>query len=136
MIRQISIFAENKKGALHRVTKALSDSGINMNSLITNDSGEFGSIRMLVSNTEAAERRLQEAGYLCRVSSVVAVELDDRYGSLNVLLDHLDQANVNLDYLYVTYSSLTSRPLAIMRARDCMAVESLLRANGYTCLAD
>jgi hypothetical protein len=54
MIRQLSIFAENKKGAMHRVTQALADANIDMNTLVTNDSAEFGIIRMLVSDTDAA----------------------------------------------------------------------------------
>ena len=44
MIRQLSIFAENKKGAMNRITQILADAGINMNTLITNDSAEFGII--------------------------------------------------------------------------------------------
>ena len=54
MIRQLSIFAENKKGAMNRMTQILADAGINMNTLITNDSAEFGIIRMLVSDTDRA----------------------------------------------------------------------------------
>ena len=56
MIRQLSIFAENKKGAMNRITQILCDAGINMNTLITNDSAEFGIVRMLVSETEQAAR--------------------------------------------------------------------------------
>ena len=36
MIRQLSIFAENRKGAMNRITKILFDARINMNTLITN----------------------------------------------------------------------------------------------------
>ena len=62
MIRQLSIFAENKKGAMHRVTQVLADASINMNTLVTNDSAEFGIIRMLVSDTDRAAGSLQAAG--------------------------------------------------------------------------
>ena len=52
MIKQISIFAENQKGAMLKMTGVLVDANINMYSLITNDSAEFGIIRMLVSDTD------------------------------------------------------------------------------------
>ena len=134
MIRQLSIFAENKKGAMHRVTQVLADAGINMNTLVTNDSAEFGIIRMLVSDTDRAARRLQEEGYLCHTDTVAAAEIGDECGSLNGLLDTLNRGNVNLDYLYVTYSSLSKHPVAILRTPDIMEVESFLQAKGYNML--
>ena len=134
MIRQLSIFAENKKGAMHRVTQALADANINMNTLVTNDSAEFGIIRMLVSDTDAALQCMQTAGYLCHVDTVAAAEIGDACGSLNALLDTLDRGNVNLDYLYVTYSRLSKRPVAILRTQDIMEVEAFLQARGYAML--
>jgi len=134
VIRQLSIFAENKKGAMHRVTQVLADAGINMNTLVTNDSAEFGIIRMLVSDTDGALSCMQAAGYLCRVDIVVAAEIGDECGSLNALLETLSRGNVNLDYLYVTYSGLSKRPVAILRTQDIMEVEGFLRAKGYQTL--
>ena len=134
MIRQLSIFAENKKGAMHQVTQVLADAGINMNTLVTNDSAEFGIIRMLVSDTDAAMACMQSAGYLCHADSVVAAEIGDECGSLNALLDTLSRGNVNLDYLYVTYSGLSKHPVAILRTQDIMEVEVFLKGKGYNML--
>lgn len=134
MIRQLSIFAENKKGAMHQITQALADANINMNTLVTNDSAEFGIIRMLVSDTDRASRCLHEAGYLCHCDNVVAAEIGDACGSLNALLDTLDKGNVNLDYLYVTYSGLSRQPVAILRTPDIMEVEAFLQGKGYNML--
>ena len=134
MIRQLSIFAENKKGAMHQVTRVLADAGINMNTLVTNDSAEFGIIRMLVSDTDKALASMQSAGYLCHVDTVIAAEIGDECGSLNALLETLSSGNVNLDYLYVTYSGLGKRPVAILRTQDIMEVEGFLQARGYRML--
>jgi hypothetical protein len=131
VIRQLSIFAENKKGAMHQVTQVLADANINMNTLVTNDSAEFGIIRMLVSDTDGALACMQAAGYLCHMDQVVAAEIGDACGSLNALLETLSRGNINLDYLYVTYSSMSKRPVAILRTQDIMEVEGFLRAKGY-----
>ena len=72
MIRQLSIFAENKRGAMNRITEVLTGAQINMNTLVTNDSAEFGIIRMLVSDTEKAFDSLTEKGYLCHCDYVAA----------------------------------------------------------------
>lgn len=134
MIRQLSIFAENRKGAMNRITQILFDAGINMNTLITNDSAEFGIIRMLVSDTDRAAQALQEAGYMCHTDYVAAAEIGDECGSLNSLLNVISDGNINLDYLYVTYNTLSRLPVAILRASDLMEVEEFLQARGYRTL--
>ena len=134
MIRQLSIFAENKRGAMYEITKVLCKAQISMNTLVTNDSAEFGIIRMLVSDTDKASGCLKEAGYLCHCDVVAAAEISDECGSLNTLLEILNLGNINLDYLYVTYSGLSRKPVAILRAVDIMEVEEFLKGKGYRML--
>ena len=131
MIRQLSIFAENRKGAMNRITTILFDARINMNTLITNDSAEFGIIRMLVSDTDRAAQVLQEAGYMCHTDYVAAAEIGDECGSLNSLLTVINDGNINLDYIYVTYNTLSRLPVAILKSTDLMEVEEFLRGRGY-----
>ena len=135
MIRQLSIFAENKQGAMNRITQILQDNDINMNTLVTNDSAEFGIIRMLVSDTQKAADVLSAAGYMCHSDSVAAIEIGDACGSLNKLLSVISAGNINLDYLYVTYSSLSRNPVAILRCSDLSEVELFLRSHGYNSLS-
>ena len=134
MIRQLSIFAENKKGTMNDITQVLCDAQVNMNTLVTNDSAEFGIIRMLVSDTDTAVRELTRAGYMCRSEFVIAAEIPDECGSLNGLLSVLNRGNINLDYLYVTYSTLSRRPVAILRCADLTEVEEFLQARGFRML--
>ena len=134
MIRQLSIFAENKKGTMGRITQILCDAGINMNTLVTNDSAEFGIIHMLVSDTDQAVKALQVAGYMCHSDYVAAAEIRDECGSLNALLRVIIDGNINLDYLYVTYNTLSRLPVAILKAVDLMEVEEFLQAKGYRLL--
>lgn len=135
MIQQLSIFAENKRGAMGRITQILYDVGVNMNTLITNDSAEFGIVRMLVSDPEKAAEALGAAGYMCHTDRVAAAEIGDECGSLNKLLEVLSAGNINLDYLYVTYNTLSRLPVAILRCADLMEVEEFLQARGYHMLS-
>ncbi|MBQ9265000.1 MAG: amino acid-binding protein [Clostridia bacterium] len=105
-----------------------------MNTLITNDSAEFGIIRMLVSDTDRAAEKMAEAGYLCHADYVAAAEIGDECGSLNSLLSTINQGNINLDYIYVTYSTLSKHPVAILKSTDLMEVEEFLQAKGYRML--
>ena len=77
---------------------------------------------------------LQDAGYMCHSDYVAAVEISDECGSLNDLLTVISDGNINLDYLYVTYNTLSRLPVAILRAADLMEVEGFLQARGYNTL--
>ena len=131
MIRQISVYAENAQGTMKKITQVLADADVNMNTLITNDSAEFGIIRMLVSDTDKAVEGLRAAGYMCRAEQVLAVEITDDCGSLNRLLEALTFGNINIDYLYVTYSIYSKLPIAILRTQDMWEVEEFLEGKGY-----
>ena len=92
MVNQISIFAENKKGAVRAITQILSEADINIQSFVTNDSAEFGIIRMLVSDAEKAGALLSDAGYQIKQTPVMAVEIPDEAGSLDRLLQRIESA--------------------------------------------
>ncbi|MBO4592220.1 MAG: amino acid-binding protein, partial [Eubacterium sp.] len=104
MINQLSIFTENIKGSMFKVSKIVSDAGIDIYNVVTNDSAEYGIVRMLVTNPEQAQKLLTSKGYMCKLDKVIGVEIPDDVGSLTTLLDTLDKCNINIDYLYVSYS--------------------------------
>ena len=131
MMRQLSIFTENTKGNMNELTRVLKDAGVNMNTLVANDSAEFGIIRMLVSDADLACRALRDAGYQCRVNEVLAVEISDDCGSLHQLLNDITEGNININYLYVTYNNLSKNPVAIFHTVDLPEVEEFLEGRGY-----
>ena len=54
MLKQLSIYAENKKGALQTMTNALYEAGINIWGSVTNDGAEYG-ICLLYTSDAADE---------------------------------------------------------------------------------
>ena len=84
--------------------------------------------------SDRAAKVLQDAGYMCHSDYVAAAEISDECGSLNNLLNAISDGNINLDYLYVTYNTLSRLPVAILKAADLMEVEAFLKARGYTTL--
>ncbi|MBR2188612.1 MAG: ACT domain-containing protein [Eubacterium sp.] len=134
MIDQLSIFAENKKGTMRDITRTLSEAGINITALITNDSAEFGIVRMLVTDPELAARLLQADGYLCRLDQVIGVNISDEPGSLAGLLTAITDSNINVEYLYISYDRAHATPIAILQAAGAWEVEDCLRSRGYDLL--
>ena len=134
MVEQISIYAENKKGAMSAITRVLAGAGINIRSFVTNDSAEFGIIRMLVSDPEAAGRLIGGAGYLIRRTAVIAAAVSDDPGSLDRLLQLIESANVNIDYLYTSFDRATAGPVIVLHADDMDEVEAFISSAGFRCL--
>lgn len=130
MLNQVSVFTENTKGALHKLTSVLAGANINIYSMLASDSAEFGIIRLVLTDPELAVSELKKAGYQCHIDKVIAVEMGDTPGSLDKILADLREANVALDYLYISYDRQASMPVVIFKTREPEA-ETFLRGKGY-----
>ena len=131
MLAQISIYTENKKGAAREIMGILANKDINILNLVSSDSGEFGTMRLLVSDTDMAIEELRRNNYLCRRDSVIATELEDKPGSLEMFLSHIEKVNINISYLYVGYIRETKTPVIVMHCDDIGIVEQNLKSNGF-----
>lgn len=132
MMKQLSIYAENKKGTMQEITSILAKEQINILGSVTNDSAEYGIVRMVVSDTEAARAALTAQGYLCRVMDVIGVEVEDEVGNLNRLLSALSDSNINVNYIYLSFNRNTGKPILIFHAEDIAEVEDCIAAKGFT----
>ena len=133
-VEQISIFLENKPGALESVTRLLKDADINIRSLSLADTSDFGILRLIVNDTNKALRVLNDNGLRVSRTSVVAVEVPDRPGGLHSILAALAQHGINVEYLYAFIEKSGENAVIIFRfdAPDD-AVDVLLK-NGFTVL--
>ena len=134
MIRQISVFAENAMGTMKHITQVLEDAQINMSILITNDSAEYGIIRMLVDDPQRTYDILKGKGYLVHIDSVYAVDMQDTPGSLNGLLSAISESGVNVDYVYISFSRSKANPIAVFHTEVADGLEESLAWKGYKLL--
>ena len=134
MIRQISVYTEYKKGALGALVRTLSEAGVDLRSFVTNENGEFGTVRMLADDDRRACIVLSEAGYLTKLTSVLAVEVSDAVGGLAELLTHVEAANLNINYLYAAWDRITGQPVIVFHTEDPEELESYLVSRGYRSL--
>ena len=132
MLKQLSIYAENRKGTLQSITQSLADAGINIWGSCTNDGAEYGINRMVVSEPEKAMEALEGAGYLCRLTSVIGVELADEVGNLNRLLQALSESNININYIYLSFNRDSGLPVMVFQTEDSAEVESCIRKKGFS----
>lgn len=99
-IKQISVFLENTKGRLTQVTKILNENGVNISAFSVADSSEFGILRMIVNDAQKAYNVLKGANFTTILTDVVALEMSMGYGSLHQILNILNKADIQIEYMY------------------------------------
>ena len=100
IIKQISIFVENKKGRLAEITETLSKAGANIRALSIADTTDFGILRIIVDKPDVAAASLKEAGITVSVTNVIAIGIEDVPGAFSVPMRILSDAGIDVEYMY------------------------------------
>jgi hypothetical protein len=133
-LKQISIFIENSPGRLYEVTQALGAAGINLRALSLADIGDYGVLRLLVSDVATARRIFMKKSLPARVDDVVAVEIADYPGSLAEVLNPLLEAEVNITYMYSSIGFSSGKAMVIFRFNDNDKAITILKDHGIRLL--
>ena len=99
-VKQLSLFLENKPGALSQPVKLLAQASFNILTLSVADTQQFGILRLIVREWEKARDLLEKNGLVVKVTDMVALEVADKPGGLAQILEALERAAVNLEYMY------------------------------------
>jgi hypothetical protein len=100
LIKQLSLFVENKPGSLNAVCQVLKKNDISIRTLSLADTQQFGILRLLVKEHERAREALEKAGFIVKVTDVLALPVCDRPGGLADILDLLDRHGLSVEYMY------------------------------------
>lgn len=130
IVKQVSVFLENRAGRLAEVTGILADQNVNIRALSLADSADFGILRLIVDDVERAKRILKQEGLTVRETDVVAVEVPDRPGGLAHLLQIFKDENVNVEYMYAFVKAPSQSAVMIFRFEDPHKALEALRSKG------
>ena len=136
MLKQLTVFVENRQGALVDITDILAKNGVNIRALSIADTKDFGILRLIVNDNETAQKTLGDAGYLLKMTDVVGVKIGDAPGKLSGALDVLDKNNVNMEYIYAFMTRTERHAYVVLRVEDNAAAEAALEAAGYHLITD
>jgi len=123
---QVSVAMENTPGQLGRLCRVLAQADVNIRGICVADASDVSVIRLLVSDTPAAEQALRQAGLAFSRQDVLLVELDDRPGALENLAVRLGQAGVNLLYLYGAANGAEGKAQLVLRVSDVETAAQIL----------
>lgn len=134
-INQLSIFLENKPGRLNDACRALAENGVNITTLSLADTQQFGLVRLIVRDWEAAKSVLEKAGFLVNVSQVTAVKVPDRAGGLVEMLDIFSRAGVNIEYMYAFTARSAADAVMVFRFDDADKAAAAIAAAGRSMIS-
>lgn len=130
MIRQVSVFLENKKGRMAHLTDVLAQANVNLLSLSIADTAQFGILRALVSDVDAAVDALHKEGFTVNVASVLACEVPDHPGGLALVLKMLSIADIGVEYLYSFAHQPAQKALIVFRVDQPEKAAEILAVMG------
>jgi len=114
-IKQLSLFLENKPGHLSSACQTLADAGVNILTLSMADTQQFGILRIIVRDWEKAKAALEGAGIVVNITEVLAIEIQDRPGGLAAVLKIVEQAGINVEYMYAFPSRSADEAIMFFR---------------------
>ena len=135
-LKQLTIFVENKQGALVAITDTLANHNVNIRALSIADTEEFGILRLIVNDNDTAIKTLQEEGYLIKTTEVVGVKIGDEPGKLSKALRVLDENKINMEYLYAFMARTEKHAYVVLRVADNSAAETALENAGFHMITD
>jgi hypothetical protein len=133
-IKQISLFLENKPGHLSAICRTLADAKINIVTLSLADTQQFGIVRLIVEEWKRAQTILETAGYVVNVRDVVAATVCDKPGGMAKLLDVIQEAGVNIEYMYAFANRRGEEAILVFRFDDPEKAVVALKAAGHNVL--
>lgn len=136
MVKQISVFLENKAGRLASVTKILGEAGINIRALSIADTSDFGILRLIVNDPPQAYRILKDSGFTVSETEVIAVSVPDSPGGLADVLGVMAEVGINIEYLYAFIGTRAENALVIFKVEDLEQAVKVFNEKGIKFLEE
>ncbi|MBO5016170.1 MAG: amino acid-binding protein [Bacteroidaceae bacterium] len=124
IIKQLSIFLENRTGRINEVTKILGANGINMQAFSMAETADFGILRLIVPDVEKAVEVLRAADFAVMLTDVLCVNCPNVPGALAEILDKLAEKRIFIEYMYAFSDSGSAN--VIIRPDDISAAMQVL----------
>jgi len=134
LVKQLSVFVENKPGKLVEALEALSGANIDLRALSLADTSDFGILRAIVDKPDYAMEVLSEAGFLVKTNEVLAVVVGDKPGGLAAVVRLLSEAGVDIEYTYAFVAHSSDNAYVIIRVGNNEAAVNVLTKSGIKLL--
>lgn len=135
-IKQLTVFVQNSKGTIVSVTDILAKNNINIRALSIAETKDFGILRLIVDDNNAAQKILEDNGYLIKTIDVIGVKIGDEPGQLTSALAVLDKANINVEYLYAFMARTEKHAYVVLRVEDNACAQKMLEEANFKLISE
>ena len=116
-LKQLSVFVDNKPGAVYAPCSALAEAGVNLSSIFLADTKDFGILRVITKDNEKALNVLRDNNFAVKLTDVLAIEIEDVPGALSKILKSVESKGLNVRYMYAAVGT-SGTPVMIFRFDD------------------
>ncbi|MBQ2676982.1 MAG: ACT domain-containing protein [Clostridia bacterium] len=118
IIKQLSVFVENKKGRMAEITDILAKNDIDIRALSIADTTDYGILRLIVDNPQKAQETLKSAGMTVTLTGVIAIAIPDKPGGLSSAVKVLSEKDIQIEYMYAFLNPTDDTAFVIMRVEN------------------
>jgi hypothetical protein len=129
-LTQLSVFLENKPGALTTPCRVLAQAGINIQTFALADTQQYGILRLVLQDWERAQTLLEKNGFVVKATEVVSLEVSDQPGALAAILEILEPARINVEYMYPFACKYNGNGLMLFRFDKTDEAIKVLQGRG------
>ena len=132
LIKQISVFVENKSGRLSDILNVIGKNGIDISALSIADTTDFGIVRMIVNDPDKAAEILKSNNLVVKVTDVIALAVADKPGGLACEIEKLKHAGISIEYMYAFIGKSDKGALVIVRVENPEKALEVLKDENVT----
>ena len=136
LVKQLSVFMENRPGRLYKLTHALGQEGIDFVTLSIADTKDYGIVRFIARDNDRAYEILKQAGFTVGQTELIGVEVEDKPNALAEVIALLEEENINIEYLYSFVLTNHNSAKILMRVEDTERAVNLLGERGIKLLSE
>lgn len=136
ILKQISVFVENKKGRLAEITNILGKNEIDIRAVCISDTKDFGIFRLIVDKPDETAQILSNEGLTVALTRVIGIGISDVPGGLSRALEVLNEKDIGVEYMYAFISRSDNLAYVILKVEDNEQAAEVLKANGFTLISE
>ncbi|MEI6847642.1 MAG: ACT domain-containing protein [Chlorobiaceae bacterium] len=133
IIKQLSVFLENRTGRLTELTGILAENDINISAFSIADTADYGILRMVVGRPEQAAEVLRQHGFAVKLTDVVGMVIPHKPGGLHKALQLFSDNNIAIDYMYA-FASGECKATVVIRTESLQQIIAVLQEHNMELL--
>ena len=132
LVKQVSIFVENKEGKIAEILEILAGKDINIKALSLADTTNFGILRLIVNDPNKAFQILKEHDVIVKINDVVTVGVADEPGGLATILQILGNNKLQIEYMYAFIGENDKKAMVVLKTDDIDKSVNVIKENNVT----